>query len=362
MVPYRGPARRGPGPTGGTVRTLVISDLHLGSLLERDVLRRPIALEALEAQVAGVDRLVLLGDTLELLDDRPADALAVASEVLPVLAGALGKTGSVVLVAGNHDRALVRPWLRERLRAGAPIAPARRVPRRASPLLEKVCALLRPANVEVRYPGVWLGPRVYATHGHYVDRHLLASLRGGDVAARSAVADYERSTGIDSGALQELLATALPEQLAGGAEALIGRARRTVLASVPLIGAAPGMRGASLVWATLLEHGVTRRGAIPAMVRVARDLSVDADVLVFGHIHRRGPLPSDDPHLWRPEGSAGARLINTGCWVWDPALVGRGPGPRPYRPGGAVLIDGDRVPKVLDLLKGVPGAKLRGRV
>src|SRR6185436_19073167 len=106
----------------------------------------------------------------------------------------------------------------------------------------------------------------------------------------------------DSGALQELLATTLPEPLAGGAEALVGHARRALIASVPLVAAAPGMRGASQVWATLLEHGVNRRGAIPAIARVAADLGIDADALVFGHIHRRGPLPSDDPRLWRPAG------------------------------------------------------------
>ena len=46
------------------MRTLVISDLHLGSLLDRDVLRRPQALAILESRVAQMDRLVLLGDTL----------------------------------------------------------------------------------------------------------------------------------------------------------------------------------------------------------------------------------------------------------------------------------------------------------
>ena len=36
------------------MRTVVVSDLHLGSLLERDVLRRP---EALEALAADLDRM-----------------------------------------------------------------------------------------------------------------------------------------------------------------------------------------------------------------------------------------------------------------------------------------------------------------
>ena len=60
------------------MRTLVVSDLHLGSRLERDVLRRPVALDALLAAVGRADRLVLLGDTVELLEGRPQQALAAA--------------------------------------------------------------------------------------------------------------------------------------------------------------------------------------------------------------------------------------------------------------------------------------------
>ena len=119
IVPQRGPAPRGHRQCKARcLRTLVISDLHLGSLLARDVLRRPAALDALTRQAARADRLVLLGDTLELLDERPAAALAVAGEVMPVLAGALRPGASAVVVAGNHDHALVRPWLRERLQRG----------------------------------------------------------------------------------------------------------------------------------------------------------------------------------------------------------------------------------------------------
>jgi hypothetical protein len=56
------------------MRTLVISDLHLGSITRRDVLRRPAALEALLGALDGVDRLVLLGDTVELLEGAPRRA------------------------------------------------------------------------------------------------------------------------------------------------------------------------------------------------------------------------------------------------------------------------------------------------
>lgn len=350
------------------MRTLLISDLHLGSLLARDVLRRPEALAALEAQVARADRLVLLGDTLELLDGRPDEALNVAESVLPRLAGALGPSGQLVIVPGNHDHALVRPWVRQRIESGRPIAPASRVPRSSSALLGALCALASPARVEVRYPGLWVAPGIYATHGHYVDRHLIAALSAllpgphprDDTPRRLSTLDYERSLGADSGSLQELLATTLPEPLAGAAAAALAGTRRALISAVPLLGS-PGLRGASAVWASLLDHGHARRGALPAMAEVASQLRLRADAIIFGHIHRRGPLSGDAPGLWRPGGGRGPRLLNTGCWVWDPALAGSGTGARPYRPGGAVLIEDGRAPRALDLLAGVPDAVLAAR-
>ena len=46
----------------GSMRTLVISDLHLGSKGMRDVLRQPAALDRLLVALRRTDRLVLLGD------------------------------------------------------------------------------------------------------------------------------------------------------------------------------------------------------------------------------------------------------------------------------------------------------------
>ncbi len=44
------------------MRTLVVSDLHLGSRSEADVLRDPAARDALLRELEGADRLVILGD------------------------------------------------------------------------------------------------------------------------------------------------------------------------------------------------------------------------------------------------------------------------------------------------------------
>ena len=60
-----------------SVRTLVISDLHLGTRLGRDVLRHPEALAVLLDAFDGIDRLVLLGDVIELAEGRPRQALEV---------------------------------------------------------------------------------------------------------------------------------------------------------------------------------------------------------------------------------------------------------------------------------------------
>jgi metallophosphoesterase superfamily enzyme len=64
------------------MRTLVISDLHLGMRLERDVLRRRAPLGVLLEALADVQRLVLLGDVVELSERNSGKALVVAEPVL----------------------------------------------------------------------------------------------------------------------------------------------------------------------------------------------------------------------------------------------------------------------------------------
>ncbi len=286
------------------VRTLVISDLHLGSALKRDVLQRPVALDALTAAVARVDRLILLGDTIELLEGRPDEAAAAAEPVLRALAAALPEGAEVVVVPGNHDHALIRSWLATRIDAGRPLRPATQVPKSASELLAELCSWLRPARVEVRYPGVWLAPDVYAMHGHYLDRLLPAALRGRlrshDGDARSSVDDFERAPGSDAGGT---LATLLPDGMGESVEAAVGQARRALLAGLPALATIPGMREAVSLAALVMEQGLHRRAAIPAIDEVARRLRLRARWIVFGHIHRRGPLPGDPPALWRPRGA-----------------------------------------------------------
>ena len=55
--------------------------------------------------------------------------------------------------------------------AGSPLELESPVDWREGELLDAVAAALRPARVRAAYPGVWLRDDVYATHGHYSDRH-----------------------------------------------------------------------------------------------------------------------------------------------------------------------------------------------
>jgi Calcineurin-like phosphoesterase len=157
-------------------RTLVISDLHLGGLSGVDLLRRPALRERLLERLADIDRLVLLGDVLELRHGPPHETLAAARPFFEDVGQALGGDREVVITAGNHDHLTVCGWLDARaLRfpEPPPLGLEQRIdPAEASPLLGEIERWCAPARVSVAYPGVWLRPDVYAMHGHYLDAHL----------------------------------------------------------------------------------------------------------------------------------------------------------------------------------------------
>jgi Calcineurin-like phosphoesterase len=138
------------------VSTLVLSDLHLGSRLRHDVLTHPEPLRRLLKALEGIERLVLLGDIVELLEKRADRAMDVAEPILRLIGRTLGVGREVVFVPGNHDRALVASWIR---RVGAGLAPDSRVPLDASPELSRVVSWLAPSRVRVHCPGVWIAPR-----------------------------------------------------------------------------------------------------------------------------------------------------------------------------------------------------------
>ncbi len=339
--------------------TLVVSDLHLGSRLRHDVLTQPEPLDRLLEALDGVERLVLLGDVVELIE-KPADrAIDVAEPILRLIGRTLGVDGEVIFVPGNHDRALVASWIR---RVGTGLAPDSRVPLDATPELARVGSCLAPARVRVHYPGVWLAPGVWATHGHYLDRHLLPEAafgvtRGllGRVPRPGATPiDYERAGGPSLTRLEALVIKALPRPLAALAEDIAEFIRASTMPLGPRRLLRPGM--ARLTARALGAQ--MRLAGLPAISHVVGRLGVDADWVLFGHVHRLGPLPGDLDTRWRgPQGQP--RLLNTGSWVYEPLLVHNATPPHPYWPGGAVTLENGQAPLAVGLLDGVPATAMR---
>jgi UDP-2,3-diacylglucosamine pyrophosphatase LpxH len=332
------------------VRTLVVSDFHLGARLQRDVLRSPEVLETLLAALDDVERLVLLGDILELLEGRRRRAMAVAEPVLRALGRRLGADREVIVVPGNHDAALVRPWLRARVGS---LGVDSEVPLDATPMLARVAAWLEPARVRVRYPGVWLSERVWATHGHYLDRHLLPEsaygiglpLLGRLPRDGATPVDYERTAGLSLSELEALLMRWLPRPLALLLDDAAELGRAATMPGIPRRVLTPGMAPLT----SRLLGVQMRHASIPALTRVVRRLGVDADWVIFGHVHRRGPLAGDELDEWQaPDGRP--RMANAGSWVYEPLLLHRASPPHPYWPGGAILVEGGSEPRPMGLL------------
>lgn len=92
------------------MRTAIVSDLHLGSGFGEDLLRDAAIRRVLFEKLAPADRLVLLGDVIELRELPLAVALEHARPFFEELAEVMaGRT--VVLVPGNHDHRVAEPLL-----------------------------------------------------------------------------------------------------------------------------------------------------------------------------------------------------------------------------------------------------------
>jgi Calcineurin-like phosphoesterase superfamily domain len=163
------------------LRTLVVSDLHLGSAGRVDLLRKPELREALIEEMRGADRVVLAGDLLELRHGPRREALAAARPFFEELGRAIGAPPAreVVVVAGNHDHALIEPWLQRRgeLPAPGPLGAEQLIevtqsPAAPSAMVAQLAEWAAPARVSAAYPGLWVRDDVYVTHGHYLDCHL----------------------------------------------------------------------------------------------------------------------------------------------------------------------------------------------
>jgi UDP-2,3-diacylglucosamine pyrophosphatase LpxH len=394
------------------MKTLIVSDLHFGSASRTDVLRAPHAREALLASLSDVHRLVLLGDVLELRHGPRRAALEAARPFLQAV-GEQMTDGEIVIVYGNHDHALIDGFSQRRSEEQdpPPLRLEQRIaPDQASPMAARLAQWAAPARVEVACPGLWVREDVYATHGHYLDAHIAVptlervavSLMGKMVnrpqSAIAGVEDYEAVTApiyawIDAVAAQGQTRSALNGTATvrmwrmlhggsgrtGGSPSENGDSRSRAAAQMRRGMLAPGLgaglrsgavrRGFPVAVAALNRLGLgplqadisaseLRRTALAAMGEVAARLQLGDAHVVFGHTHRAGPLPGDNLQEWR--GRLGARLINTGSWVYSAGFLGTEDSENPYWPGSCVVVEDDpaQPPRLLRLLADSSRAQL----
>jgi Calcineurin-like phosphoesterase len=355
------------------VRTLVVSDLHLGGRF--DLLRRPDLRAPLLEAVAGVDRLVILGDAVELREAPHREAGAVAGPAFADLGRALGPQGELVLVAGNHDHGLVAGWIDARLETEPPGflgLEASIAPEAAGPLATRLAEAAAPARVRLAYPGLWVREDVYALHGHYADLHSLVPtferLAAGAMARwvvrlppQGATADdYEAALAPLYAWMHQLTQRSDHAAISAGAgasarawSALAGRERahpvRAGALAIAFAAAVAGVNAAGLGPVRRdLSGGGLRRGGLHGIREALRRLDVQAPFVLWGHTHRAGPWPRDDPAEWRT--AAGGRILNTGSWVYQRHFLSERPNESPYWPGAGVLVEGEAPPRLLRLL------------
>jgi hypothetical protein len=358
------------------VLTAVVSDIHLGKAGRADLLRSPEIRARLFERIAVADRLVLLGDAVELRESPIADALTAARPFFEELGDAFaGK--QVTIVPGNHDYQLAGSLLEARAidAAAAPLGIADAAPPPADGPLARIAAWAGPADVGLAYPGTWLRDDVYATHGHYMDWHgtvptievLAIGLAERVVRHRSRVAaqmtpdDYEAAL-----APVYELAFALAQssdngrQLAGGGRSARMWQRLTghgggarARAEAAVAGAGIGVAVAALNRLGLgplkpeLSAVELRRAGLRSMTAVVDALGVEAEHVIFGHTHRSGPWPRDREGWTMP---GGGRLWNSGSWIHEPAFLGDRPAESPYLAGVVVWVEDTVDPRLERLL------------
>lgn len=342
------------------MRTAIVSDLHLGSGFSEDLLRDAEIRRVLLDQLAPADRLVLLGDVLELRELPLATALESARPFFEDVGEAMAGR-SVVLVPGNHDHRLAEPLLEQWALAGAALG----LEQRTKPLGEpaaRIAAWLGDAELELAYPGIWLRDDVYATHGHYMDCHMTlprleciaaaATMRAlRPLPAHPEPADYERVLQPVYGLTYGLAQGGMARRAARPSE----RAWRTISSGN---GTANRVRRAALraavpasIWSinrllranfdASFTAGSIAHSGIAAATELAERLRPEAAHMITGHTHRGGPHETEDE--WKlPDGG---RLHNTGSWVFASAFHHPGTPPGPYWPGTVTWLEDSGPPR-----------------
>jgi hypothetical protein len=359
------------------MRTLVVSDLHLGRTGQSDLLRRADLRAPLLEALAEVDRFVILGDGLELREAAHRDAMDVAAPFFAEVGEVLGPEKELIVLAGNHDHGIAAGYIDARLQSepsGFLGLEQRFAPEQAGPLAQRLAAAAGRAGTNLRfaYPGIWLRDDVYAIHGHYSDVH--ATVPTFERLAAGMMARYVAKLPEHGATADDYEAVLSP--LYAWLHALTQRADHTVISIGSSASASSyqtltakdrhkrprtlalglGYRGAVFGLNRLglgpLEAGLSpsalRRGYLRGIRAVIERLDIRAEHVIWGHSHRSGPWPGDDPGEWTA--ATGARILNTGSWVYQPHFLTPQPNGSPYWPGTAVIVEDAGPPRLVRLL------------
>jgi len=364
------------------MRIAILSDLHLGSSLGEDLLRDPEIRAALLEEIAGADRVVLLGDAIELRELPAAAALPRAREFFEALGEAVAG-GEVVLVPGNHDNRLAEPLLDRHAEAGAAGLGLEQLGGAEEGPGATVAAWLGRARLTIAYPGIWLREDLYATHGHYMDCHMtlprvecLATATVmrifGPIPPRASADDYEKVVrpiyGFAHGMAQTGLAqrTHRPSERAwraiSGSAAPRNPIRRAAMRATISVGIPAGLWGLNRLLRSdfdpiLSAEAITRSG-IDAATELAARLDLRGVDVITGHTHRAGPLDGEEP--WPLAG--GGHLHNSGSWVFASAFHRPGTPPGPYWPGTVTWLEDEGPPRRVRLLTERSREELKSKV
>lgn len=355
------------------MRTAIVSDLHLGMASGGDVLRERVIRGILLKEIAGADRVILLGDVVELRERALGPVLELARPFFEDLGDALGDA-EVVIVPGNHDHRFAEPLLDQlSLDGDAALGLEHRRAPAAGTATAAIDEWLGPARFHIAYPGLWLRDDVYATHGHYMDAHLtlpraeciaVAALirASGPLPDSASPADYERVVRPLYGFTYDL-AQVRPaplarhrgspsenvwEMLAGAQDG--GRSGRKLVAAAARTGFPAAVWALNRLlradFAADVSGPAIFRSGVAAAGEMARRLGVDGAHVITGHSHRSGPLGGEGE--WPLPG--GGRLHNTGSWVFASAFHLPGRPPNPYWPGTVTWVEDEGAPRRVQLL------------
>lgn len=366
------------------MRTVVASDLHLGGSIGVDVLRNAAVRDRMKQAIAGCDRLVLLGDTLELRHGPAHPVLEAALPVLNDIASALDPGTEVVIVPGNHDHALVAPWLDARRRDGLPDALKidEFVPVSSGDLIGRVANAMKPADVLLAMPGVRLREDVYAFHGNYLDRHitvptferlsagLMAHVTGRKADEVAGVDDYEAVLG-PMYAWSYAVAQQAGERAGKGAHGFSSKAwqmlaggdgHRPIRRKVAELGFAGAVGALNALRIGPLSSNISperlRIAGIEAAIAAAEGIGVAGGHLIYGHTHRPGPLPGDAAGEWRS--ANGLRLWNTGSWVFEQHFLAKAQPGSAYWPGRSIEVLDEGEPTVISTMNDMSAREILG--